>query len=84
MSMLDRRLQVLIDGERWARIEHEAARRHVSVSTVVREAIDERYPSNAELRRSAVEAFLEADLMDVPPPHELRREIDATRGGRFR
>lgn len=83
MSMLDRRLQVLIDEERWARLEREAARRKVSVSTVVREAIDDRYPSDADQRRAALQAVLEADPMAVSDPGELRRELDEIRDRRL-
>jgi hypothetical protein len=80
MSMLDRRLQILIDEERWTRLEHEAERRRVSVSTLVREAIDEQYPSRAGQRHAALQAVLEAEPMEVPDPHDLRRELDEVRG----
>jgi hypothetical protein len=80
MSMLDRRLQVLIDQDRWARLEYEAERRNVSVSTLVREAIDERFPSRSDERRAALRAVLEADPMAVPGPDDLRRELDKMRG----
>jgi predicted DNA-binding ribbon-helix-helix protein len=77
MSMLDRRLQVLIDQALWDRLEREAERRTVSVSTLVREAIDERYPGSSAERRAALEAVLRATLMEVPSPAALRRERDA-------
>lgn len=80
MSMLDRRLQVLIDESRWSRLEREAARRGVPVAVLVREAIDERFPGNADERRSALQSVLDADPMDVPDPDELRDELEAIRG----
>jgi hypothetical protein len=80
MSMLDRRLQVLIDDDRWTRLEQEAERRKVSVSTIVREAIDERYPHHAERRRAALQAILDAEPMEVPDPDGLRRELEEVRG----
>jgi len=80
MSMLDRRLQVLIDEERWTRLEQEAERRRVSVSTLVREAIDRRYPSSVEKRRAAFQALLDAEPMLVPDPDVLRSELDQLRG----
>lgn len=83
MSMLDRRLQVLIDEERWSRLEREAARRQVSVSVLVREAIDERYPSDTERRRAALRAVLDAEPMKVPAPADLRRELEDARARRF-
>jgi hypothetical protein len=82
MSMLDRRLQVLIDHSLWARLEREAGRRSVSVSTLVREAIDDRYPGSTAKRRAALDAVLRAPLMEVPSPRVLRRERDAIRARR--
>lgn len=79
MSMLDRRLQVLIDESRWSRLEHEAARRGVPVAVLVREAIDERFPGDADERRAALRAVLDAVPMDVPDPEGLREELDAIR-----
>jgi len=83
MSMLDRRLQVLIDGDRWSRLEREATRRGVPVAVLVREAIDERYPGNAEERRAALQAILSAEPMDVPEPEQLRSELEALRARRL-
>lgn len=82
MSMFDRRLQVLIDGERWARLEDEASRRNVSVSSLVREAIDDRYPGRDRERKAALHELLDAEPMDVPDVEDLRRELDEIRGRR--
>jgi predicted DNA-binding ribbon-helix-helix protein len=82
MSMLDRRLQVLIDQGLWARLEREAERRSVSVSTLVREAIDDRYPGSTAERRAALDAVLRAPLMEVPSRGVLRREREAIRARR--
>jgi hypothetical protein len=81
--MLDRRLQVLIDEGRWARLEDEATRRKVSVSTLVREAIDERYPGRDQERRAALRALLDAEPMSVPDLDDLRGELDEIRSRRF-
>ena len=75
MSMLSRRLQILLDEARYRRIESEAKRRHVSVATIVREALDRAYPTDADTRRRAVESILAADPMPVPTVGELRKEI---------
>ncbi len=83
MSMLDHRLQVLIDEDRWARQEREAKRRGVPMATLVREAIDERFPALAEERRAALQAVLDAEPMDVPEPAELRQELDSIRTRRL-
>lgn len=80
MSMLDRRLQVLIDEDRWSRLEREAGRRGVSVAVLVREAIDGRFPGNADQRRAALQSVLDAEPMDVPDLEGLREEMEAIRG----
>lgn len=82
MSMLDRRLQVLIDEGRWLRLEREAGRRGVSVGLLVREAIDERFPGDADQRRVALQAVLDAESMDVPDPEQLHAELEALRSRR--
>ncbi|MHB1925478.1 MAG: antitoxin [Acidimicrobiales bacterium] len=80
--MLDRRLQVLIDEERWQRLQSEADQRRVSVSTLVREAIDSHYPIDASGRRAALERLLGAELIDVPDADELVQELDELRASR--
>jgi hypothetical protein len=80
MSMLDRRLQVLIDEDRWTRLDREASRRGVSVAVLVREAIDRRFPGDMDARRAALQAILDAAPMEVPEPRDLRRELEAIRG----
>jgi hypothetical protein len=82
MSMLTRRLQVLIDDERLRRLEAEAARRRVPVSVVVRDAIDAAYPVDATARRAAAAQILGAEPMPVPDPADLRIELDEVRGRR--
>jgi hypothetical protein len=79
MSMLSRRLQVLIDDERLRRLEAEASRRQVPVSVVVRDAIDAAYPVDRSIRRSAAARILAAEPMPVPDPTELRAELDDVR-----
>jgi hypothetical protein len=84
MSMLDRRLQVLVDDAMWERLEREAKDRKVSVGTVVREAIDDRYQGSRETRRAAIEAILAAEPVPVPEdPADLKAEIEAARAERF-
>lgn len=71
---LDRRLQVLIDDERYRRLTEIADERGVSVATVVREAID-RGLANTEGRRSAAgRRVLDAADMPVPDPAELEAD----------
>jgi hypothetical protein len=46
---------------------------------LVREAIDERFPGDADERRAALQAVLAADPMDVPDPDALRDELQRIR-----
>lgn len=82
MSMLTERLQVLIEAEQRRRLEREAAARGTSVATLVREAIDLRFPPTLPQRRDAADAILGAEPMDVPDVDDLRRELDDLRGRR--
>ena len=77
MCMLDHRVQILLDEERYRRVAREARRRGVSIAAVIRDALD-RLTSVGETRRGAIEAILTAEAMAVPTdPAELRRELDA-------
>lgn len=80
--MLDRRLQILLDEERYQRISSLAEARGVSVAAVVRDAIDRGLPSAPARRSAALDAVLAAATMPVGPPDELRRELDELRGRR--
>ena len=82
MHMLTRRLQILLDEPRYARLASEAERRSVPVAVVVREAIDAAFPNDADERAGAGRAILTAPRMPVPDPPELRDEIDAARARR--
>lgn len=80
MSPLTRRLHILLDDERYARIWEEAERRGVAVAVVVREAIDSAFPSGADARARAMRSLLSAPPMAVPDdPADLTREIADTR-----
>jgi hypothetical protein len=74
--MLDRRLQILLDEERYEKVSRAAARRGVSIASIIREAID-RLPVDADRRRAAIDRILAAEPMEVPAdPTDLRRELD--------
>lgn len=81
MSMsLTRRLQVLLDEERHARLLRASRERRQSVGELVREAIDLALPGGEERRRRAGRAILTAPPMPVPDdPHDLRGELDEAR-----
>ena len=76
MRTLERRVHLLLDEERYRKLEVEAKHRHLSVAAVIRDAID-RMPSDLDRRRQAMEAFLAAPPIDVPDdPLDIRRELD--------
>jgi hypothetical protein len=78
--MLTRRLQILVDDERYERLSRRAAVEGTSIATLVREAIDARYPADDAARRAAFEAIRDAEPMPVPlDPADLKREILETR-----
>jgi len=82
MHMLEKRLQVLLDERRYARLAAHAAERNVSIGSVVREAIDRLIPATTGERTAAARRILAADPMPVPDPAGLREELDALRGRR--
>lgn len=51
MSVMERRLQLLLDAERYARVAEEAESSGRSVAAVIREAIDVRFPGGGEAAR---------------------------------
>jgi hypothetical protein len=82
---LERRLQILLDEERFRRVERLARARGVSVAAVIREAIDRGLPEAPGVRSSAAKRFLDAPDMAVPAdPAELRRELESLRSSSAR
>ena len=80
--MLTRRLQVLLDEDRYGRLAAEADRRTVPVAVIVREAIDAAFPPHGEGRAEAARTILAAEPMTVPSPDDLRSELDELRARR--
>lgn len=76
MATLTRRLQVLLDAERFARLEREAARRGSSVATLVREAIDAAFPDDGISRADAARLLLDAEPILIHDWPVLKAEID--------
>ena len=79
---LDRRLQVLLDEDRHARLVEIADERGVSVGSIVREAIDRGLPDLDDRRRRAARRILAAEDMEVPEPEVLVAELSDLRGRR--
>lgn len=79
--MLTRRLQILLDEDRYERLTGEARRRKVSIGELVRESIDVTIPREWTERATAGARILAAEPMDVPETvAELRAELDELRG----
>ncbi len=66
MSLLERRLQVLLSTEEYARIEGVARVGHRSVGSVVREAIRDFLDRDTAARTRALEQLLAMPPDDVP------------------
>lgn len=82
MSMLNRRLQVLIDEARWRRLEAEAERRRVPVSVLVRDAIDRVYGGvTLDDRRAAWEFLQRQPPAPVPATVEEMKAIVREQSG---
>lgn len=83
MHIFTRRLQILLDEERYARLAAEAERTNLSVAAVIRRAIDRVYPPNWHERTAAAERILAAAEMPVPDVEELKAELDEIRAGKL-
>jgi len=77
--MLTRRLQLLLDDERYERVHALARQRGTSVAAIIREAIDRGLPVAQRRRSAAARRILAAEPMDVA---DLRAELDDLRGRR--
>lgn len=76
MSGLTRRLQILLDEDRYARLERVARRRGASVATIVREAIDAAFPDEGPDRAEAARRILDAEPIPVSDWPWLKKEIE--------
>jgi hypothetical protein len=66
MSVMERRLQLLLDQHRYDLVAAEAQRSGRSVAAVIREAIDQRFDDAEHRRMAAARRFL--DLVDDHRP----------------
>jgi hypothetical protein len=65
MHMLNRRLQVLVDDERYERLTRESERIGAPVGELVRRAIDHEFPGT---RHDAERERAGQELLAMPPP----------------
>ena len=79
---MTRRLQLLLDEERYRRVSDVARRQHTSVAAVIRDAIDRGLAPAADHRAGSARSILAARPMDVPEVDELLEELREVRGRR--
>jgi hypothetical protein len=79
--MLTHRLVVLVDDDRYDRLRRDAERRSVSVASVVRDLIDDRYGASRLTPEDGLRRILEAAPMHLPDVAGLRAELADARGG---
>lgn len=77
-----RRLQLLLDEDRYERVSAVARERQISVAAVIREAIDRGLPAPSRRRAAAAERILTADPSPVGEVDELVLELRELRGRR--
>lgn len=76
MHMLTRRTQVLLDDERYIRLERRARETDRSVGAVIREAIDRAFPARTMSRDEALEHFRMAPPLEgSDQPEDVKRDI---------
>ncbi len=77
--MYDRRLQILLDEQRYRRVAARARERKTSVAAVIREAIDVALPADLAKKRAAAKRILTAEPTALPDWDELKAELDEAR-----
>ena len=75
--MLTHRMQLLLDDERYQRVQALARQRGTSVAAVIREALDRGLPATQPRRSAAARRILTAQPM---PVGNLIAELDDLRG----
>jgi hypothetical protein len=80
LCMLDRRLHILLDAERYDRLARKAEERGTSIATLVREALDVAFPAVDPRRAAAAKEILSAEPMPVPDVSDLLEELEEARG----
>jgi hypothetical protein len=75
MATMNRRLQILMDEQRYALLEQESRRTGRAIAGLIRDAIDGRYGVDLEARRAAFECILAAEPMPVEDWDVMKREL---------
>jgi predicted DNA-binding ribbon-helix-helix protein len=76
MATLTRRLQVLLNEQRFAQLEHIARQRRTTIAALVRDALERTYPSDALPSDVAAERFLAREPMELGSWDQAKREIE--------
>lgn len=76
MASLTRRLQVLVEDDRFEQLERLAGERSTTVAALVREALDRAFPSHRIPHQSAAERFLARPPVDFGEWDTLKSEIE--------
>lgn len=76
MSVLERRVQILVDRARYERLERAASAESRSVASIIREAIDMYLQSDAGANARAL-----ASLLDVPTDSAPGQDWEDTKEG---
>jgi hypothetical protein len=79
MAVLTRRLQVLLDEERFSHLEHLARQRATTVAALVRDALDRTYREDAALDEAA-DRFLAREPLELGSWEGAKREIEGSLG----
>ena len=74
-EQLTRRTQVLLDEERYGRLQRRAEQSGASIGALLRRAVDVAYPPERSDAPSAARAFLEAEPMPVEDWPEMKRGL---------
>ena len=75
MAILSRRVQILLDDERWDRLERESERTGLPVAQLIRDAVDTRFGSNLPARRAAFAKILAVPPMPVDDWDVMKEEL---------
>lgn len=75
MAVLQRRLQILLDQERYDALAGEAQRTGRSVAAIIREAIDVRFARGQAQRAAAIDRFLALTEANKDEPSMSAKEI---------
>lgn len=77
--MLSRRLQILVDEERYRRLAGRAQKDGRSVAALIRDAIDQAFPPSGPHKSKAVAMITSAEGMEVGDLDRLREELENLR-----